>query len=785
MGKKNKGNKGKGGQNRQSNSPQNTPNNQFDLAKKNREESEEEMTKQGVVPADVPTVTTEATHPRLVQAVQDAVVAKSNYEKMAERLKNDREKFDKEREVATKESEKLNELRAEISEHQKKSDSEVVAIRLEKEKLVTLQAEAEAGFLKRRDEILRPIQERISELTTEWNEYELSRRNDWSVKLNEQRDLLDAEQKIQTESLKSEKDRITKLEIEVLKKESDAERKLNNLEVRQESLDEEFEDFKNNKIQLIEDTKEETKIDLQDLRESNKKLLDRITDLQKKSTVADEITKKFGKDPTRVLSENIELSSRVRELQDELTTRPGVEVVDELNDARQSAEDAMKDKNESLRLQRQLQSQLDFQSAKLEETEFLQLTKATLEQSVNAYKVEIKSFREQLGQLQADRESRTAFPECSKMDLEFAQKKSATGQPVGDLEEFIEDLQLRMAIDKDASSRGKRLNYRREDLRIFVAGLAMSKLHLLEGVSGTGKTTLPHAFANAVGGFAKKIEVQAGWRDKQDLLGYYNSFERIYRETPCLQHMYRAGLPYFSDFIIFIVLDEMNLSHPEQYFADFLSALEDPKSEPLISISDRGLPEVPERMVKTTGVQLRLPPNVWFIGTANQDETTFAFAPKTYDRAHVMELKPKAPDVPDKAPKQLKGRISVKALMDSFDAASADYVTETKKAQEYIYGLSEFFREKFHVAWGNRLDLHISRFVPVDIAAGGSVGESLDHIIATRVLQKIKGKHSIQVDALEELAEWLKETWIDKGPDRDPKRTLEAIALQISELRLG
>ena len=764
---------------------QSTPNNQIDRSKQALEESEKELDRLGVEPASVPASTTEATHPRLVQAVQDAVVAKSNYEKMSERLKSDREKFDKERDTVTLKSDGLEKLAAEIDERQRKHGTDLLAMQKEKEILVNLQAQSEAGFLTRRDEILGPIQERIRELTDAWHESELSRVKDWSVKINEQRALLDAELKIQTENLKSEKDRILKLEIEVLKKESVAERKLNELEVRQESLDEELEDFKNSKIQIIEDAKGDSRIDLQDLRESNKKLLDRITELQKRVTAADEITKQFGKDPTRVLSENADLSSRVRELQEELTVRPGVEIRDELNDAMQRAEDAVKDKNESLRLQRQLQSQLDFQISQLEETERLQLTKETLEASVGAYKVEIESFREQLGQLQADRESRTAFPECIRMDLEFARKTPTAGQPVGDLEEFIEDLQLRMAIDKDATSYGKRLNYRLSDLRIFLAGLAMSKLHLLEGVSGTGKTTLPNAFANAVGGFAKKIEVQAGWRDKQDLLGYYNSFERIYRETPCMQYLYRAGLPYFSDAIIFIVLDEMNLSHPEQYFADFLSALEDPKSEPLISISDRGLPEVPERMVTTTGIQLKLPSNVWFIGTANQDETTFAFAPKTYDRAHVMELRPNAPLVQDKAPIQRKGSVSVKALMDSFDAAITDYSSETRKAQEYILGLSEFFRDKFRVAWGERLDLHISRFVPVNIAAGGSLGESLDHIIATRVLQKIKGKHSIQVDALEELAERLTETWIDKKPGHGPDRTLETIAEEISELRLG
>jgi predicted kinase len=71
----------------------------------------------------------------------------------------------------------------------------------------------------------------------------------------------------------------------------------------------------------------------------------------------------------------------------------------------------------------------------------------------------------------------------------------------------------------------------------------MSRLHLLQGISGTGKTSLPIAFASAIGAGCKAIEVQAGWRDRQDLIGHYNAFEKKFYESEFLLALYRAGCP--------------------------------------------------------------------------------------------------------------------------------------------------------------------------------------------------------------------------------------------------
>src|SRR5690606_30750069 len=113
------------------------------------------------------------------------------------------------------------------------------------------------------------------------------------------------------------------------------------------------------------------------------------------------------------------------------------------------------------------------------------------------------------------------------------------------LEELAADLQHRIGLDLDGAR--PNLYYRAEDVRAFLGGLAMSRLHIVQGISGIGKSSLPRAFAEAVGGFCETISVQAGWRDRNDLFGYFNAFERRYYELPFPQAIYKAATRQWCD----------------------------------------------------------------------------------------------------------------------------------------------------------------------------------------------------------------------------------------------
>lgn len=349
------------------------------------------------------------------------------------------------------------------------------------------------------------------------------------------------------------------------------------------------------------------------------------------------------------------------------------------------------------------------------------------------------------------------------------------------LREFADDLRLRVTHAVE----GRTLHYGPRDIRSFLGGLAMSPLLLLQGISGTGKTSLPIAFANAVGGDHTVVEVQAGWRDRQDLLGYYNAFHRHFYASNFLQALYRAGTPERRDRVTLLVLDEMNLSRVEQYFADFLSVMEKPDADRQITLMADPVSSPPSLLVE--GRHLRIPDNVWFVGTANHDETTTAFADKTYDRAHVMELPRHPPSngagsvTPSPRPP-----VSCNALRAMFNGATKARASEVKQARDWFDhkdGLGPLLGKEFRLAWGNRLERDIERYVPVVCEAGGGVGEAVDHLLQTKLLRKLRGRYDLRPQGLEDVRTLLSKSWVDAKCA--PERSLELLDQELSARRNG
>ncbi|WP_333767502.1 hypothetical protein [Streptomyces sp. IBSBF 2435] len=335
-----------------------------------------------------------------------------------------------------------------------------------------------------------------------------------------------------------------------------------------------------------------------------------------------------------------------------------------------------------------------------------------------------------------------ALPACSRMDLDLG-----SPSPSDPRAPELPDLAGRMqAVIHERLG----LSYRLSDLRLVLGGMAMSRLHLFQGISGIGKTGLARALATAFGSGSSVavVPVQAGWRDPQDLMGYYNSFDRTFYESEFTKALYRAQCPAFRDRPYFIILDEMNLSHPEQYFSGVLSALAI-SGEPRLALTSAPVRNPPELLID--GTHIAIPENVWFIGTANHDETTVGFADKTYDRSFVLELPWQHPALPDaqSAPAE---PLAYRGISRAFTEAQSTYGAQ---ADGVIDFLDAHWRgrlaEEMRLGWGNRLELQIKEFVPVVVAAGGSPGEALDHLLATRILRSVRGRYDIHADTLERL----------------------------------
>jgi MoxR-like ATPase len=284
------------------------------------------------------------------------------------------------------------------------------------------------------------------------------------------------------------------------------------------------------------------------------------------------------------------------------------------------------------------------------------------------------------------------------------------------------------------------LYYSKKDIRSFIASLACSRIILLQGMSGTGKTSLPVAFGKFISCPTSVVPVQPTWKERSDLLGYYNEFTGKFSETPLLTSLYRAGT---SDSIRLIVLDEVNIARVEYYFAEFLSLLELPdQNSRILQVASSGMENDPERMINGA---LLLPENVWFIGTANNDDSTFAISDKVYDRASVLDLDTRA------APFDAEGGYERKNItiqrINRLNAEAQRRYGLTQRELNKISSLDRYLRETFQVSFGNRIMRQIRVFVPVYVACGGTSAEALDVILAKKVLRKLSSCNPVLVKA--------------------------------------
>lgn len=393
--------------------------------------------------------------------------------------------------------------------------------------------------------------------------------------------------------------------------------------------------------------------------------------------------------------------------------------------------------------------------------------KNTLETYNKALKAAQDQLREELNKLTKKDKNKDIFAEFKNIDSRCNHEYISFTQKTGDLKDFVN------AVGYQLTQYQPNLFYTRETLQLFVGGLAMSRLILLQGISGTGKTKLAQAFASIVGDNSDGrqsekdscsyiIPVQAGWRDNQDLLGYYNAFEKKFYEKPFSKGLYTASTPQFRNRLFFLILDEMNLSHPEQYFADFISAIEQANSSifddlkvELLSVMPKEIMESDRWPKRLENEKIIVPPNVWFIGTANHDETTMEFADKTYDRAHVMVMERNTQKTSYDKVRMGSAHWSAEDLRNAFVKAQESDEGEQQAAwvTEKMHSLKDVLKSEFDVSFGNRLERQIRDFVPVVCAAGGTKELALDHLLATKIVRKgkITGLFGVQEDSLVKL----------------------------------
>ena len=514
--------------------------------------------------------------------------------------------------------------------------------------------------------------------------------------------------------------------------------------------------------------------------ESKRKAIDEIDRMAQENAQFEDLKRQLTNDGIDNVQEELNrLRQKNRELKHELSERYEDGLIEDNQRLEERLDDTLSQLEDLKASYAQAQNELNNTRLSALERQNLLQEKRILEEHKRVLNISIEQLKSQIDDLEDAQKGALPFALLSDMDEKFSSLASGL-QAVPSLEEFSNLMRARIA--------NQGLYYTNKDIRLFIAGLSMSKLHILQGISGTGKTSLARAFAKAINNppdndnelYCEVIRVQAGWRDREDLLGHYNAFEKKFYAKEALQALYRAQQPRFQNTLQIILLDEMNLSQPEQYFADFLSLLET-SDIAKINLLDSSHHDAP--LLFKNGRTLEIPKNVWFIGTANHDETTKEFADKTYDRAHVMEIHRSEKLTFDNTVDNTQ--YSYSSLIERFEQAITKHQSDVDDIFELLLE-SELQKNllKIKVSWGNRLQNQARKFIPVYMACGGTMAEALDHLLATKVFRigKVCGRYDTRSDKIEDINDSLLRIWETLGLSDVPEESSYLLEQDIERL---
>ena len=297
------------------------------------------------------------------------------------------------------------------------------------------------------------------------------------------------------------------------------------------------------------------------------------------------------------------------------------------------------------------------------------------------------------------------------------------------------------------------LLYTNSLVKRFAFSLMSKRFLILSGLAGSGKTQLALAFASALVKNKDEqmcvVSVGADWTNREPLLGFPNALQPgkyVKPESGVLDLLIEANRPENTDKPFFLILDEMNMSYVERYFADFLSAMESKEPISLWSID-----ETKDENAEVDGVpqKVALPKNLFIIGTINVDETTYMFSPKVLDRANVIEFKISPKEMADFL-KDMK-EIDRESICGKAAGMGASFVQKasSKELAKNTYAVStlqNFFNELkgVNAEFGYRSATEIFRFVCQaksndDATPKLTDAEILDSAIVQKLLPKLHG----------------------------------------------
>ena len=320
-------------------------------------------------------------------------------------------------------------------------------------------------------------------------------------------------------------------------------------------------------------------------------------------------------------------------------------------------------------------------------------------------------------------ESKYRFSKLHAIDLQYRDYKVQVYNNTFTLEELVEEF-------RNFAASKLKLYYTTKMIRLFISALSATKLVILQGISGTGKTSRAYAWGKFIKRDAIIASVQPSWRDRTELFGYFNEFTKKFNETDVLKGMYIAG---YTDDVYVTVLDEMNIARVEYYFAEMLSILEMPsRDEWVIELVPSSWDTDPKKLKNG---KLQIPGNMWYIGTINNDDSTFAVTDKVYDRAMPIDINDKGQPF---TPTETEAMNINSSYLEGLFAEAKQKHPLSEEMEQKINEMDDYVIKHFRIAFGNRIVKQMRDFVATYVECGGTEVDGVDYYIARKILRKFE-----------------------------------------------
>lgn len=667
-----------------------------------------------------------------------------------------KEKEDFERLQAKKEKEYLNreeelfkrEINAEegfIKQHQESLKN----LRMIKENLEKEINEIDKVKSKKINEIDKDIEQYRIEETNKINEYIQKQKENLEKDLLKKQTELENEYKIKLNNIEKIKNEVEKEKEEALKKQLENEKIKIELEREKRNLEVESKLFEEDKKELEEKLKEKEKNIKEKIENENIAKEKYIEELKGMIETKDKQIREYEKN--ELISGGLSKEELVKErefykneylkIKEKLSSAPREEIIIELEEKSKKYDSVLKEKENMLKEKIELEQAQHKWIMSVSQLELETQRREREEKRREIIEAQFEKYHEELNRL------RSLYEQPKEIEARIGVIEEAFFEPKDAMQQEIDELEWLDIIYNNCEKSGIKFNKRLlYSFHTSIKTAEWSPLTVLAGVSGTGKSELPRLYSRFGGMYYLPLPVQPDWDSPQSLFGFFNSVDNRFNATNLL----RALVQFTSekenslkDYMLLVLLDEMNLAHVELYFSELLSKLETRRGEKKVDIDiDLGAG------LKKYSVEISR--NTLWVGTMNEDETTKTLSDKVIDRGNIINF-PR----PTKFERRLTLELSKEsnALKKSvWNAWVNNKVSFDERINKYKEGLEEIngYLEVVGRAIGHRVWQSVENYMsnhPLVIVANNSDNNKMDaalemafeEALVCKVMPKLRG----------------------------------------------